>query len=550
MDASKTARRVLLPVIVVVLAVGYLAVGRGGWASAPVTTGQAPAVRGMESMSGTVTSAKPFKAAQVYIRNVDMRIMYMVFTNAGQFRAVSLFPGNYEVSVTAKGFKSGVQKLAVKAGDNPKVNLSLQEVASSNQAEANPLQNLETLASSRVNVSFDIYDNIYPPGPGRDVAERTCIICHGENFLPSQPGSAAVWNARVDRMMGKANFDRAANSYAEGLLSYRAQQFRFSRQDREDLVAYMVKNFGPGAPPRNVRTVQETPLDEAKLGKAMFMEYYVPQDAPGQGVNAPEYARPGGGAGTRRIQDVRFDADGNVYGSDRGTPRRLIKLNPRTGEWREWVTPHPKSDVHEVLISPDGMIWMPEHAEGGVRSYLLGFNPKTEKWDVNVDGDPTDVVRNGIKWMQSQAFDSKLNLYMGWIMGGALAKYERETGKVTVFPMPSTNAIPYGIVADRNDNLWIADWGSGKIMRFDTHTNTWIEFTPPTYPGQTRRPNVDYQNNIWWAIWFAPRGSRDAPALSVLYPDMDKITTFGAFYVNGPPGYPFKVTNSTAKTSQ
>ena len=87
--------------------------------------------------------------------------------------------------------------------------------------------------------------------------------------------------------MGKANFDRAANSYAEGLLSYRAQQFRFARQDREDLVAYMVKNFGPGAPPRNVRTVQETPLDEAKLGKAMFMEYYVPQDPPGQGVNAP-----------------------------------------------------------------------------------------------------------------------------------------------------------------------------------------------------------------------------------------------------------------------
>src|SRR2546425_6851338 len=295
MDASKTARRVLLPVIVVVLAVGYLAVGRGGWASAPVTTVQAPASRSTGNMTGTVNSSKPFKAAQVYIRNVDMRILYMVFTNAGQFRAVSLFPGNYEISATAKGFKSDVRKLTVKAGDNPKVNLSLQEVASSNQAEANPLQNLETLASSRVNVSFDIYDNIYPPGPGRDVAERTCIICHGENFLPSQPGSAAVWNARVDRMMGKANFDRAANSYAEGLLSYRAQQFRFSRQDREDLVAYMVKNFGPGAPPRNVRTVQETPLDEAKLGKAMFMEYYVPEDPAGRGGHAPEYALPGGG---------------------------------------------------------------------------------------------------------------------------------------------------------------------------------------------------------------------------------------------------------------
>src|SRR5437660_9353730 len=142
MDASKTAGRVLLPAIVVVLAVGYLAVGRGGWASAPVTTVQAPGSRSMGNMSGTVNSSKPFRAGQVYIRNVDMRILYMVFTNAGQFRAVSLFPGNYEISATAKGFKSDVRKLTVKAGDNPKVNLSLQEVAISSQAEANPLQNL------------------------------------------------------------------------------------------------------------------------------------------------------------------------------------------------------------------------------------------------------------------------------------------------------------------------------------------------------------------------------------------------------------------------
>src|SRR5207244_3143591 len=114
-------------------------------------------------LTGTVQSPKPFKAAQVYIKNVDKRIMYMVFTNAGQFRAVSLFPGNYEISVTAKGFKSDVQKLAVKAGDNPKINVSLQEVASSNQGDANPLQNVETLSSMQIKVSFDIYENIYPP---------------------------------------------------------------------------------------------------------------------------------------------------------------------------------------------------------------------------------------------------------------------------------------------------------------------------------------------------------------------------------------------------
>jgi hypothetical protein len=35
----------------------------------------------------------------------------------------------------------------------------------------------------------------------------------------------------------------------------------------------------------------------------------------------------------------------------------------------------------------------------------------------------------------------------------------------------------------------------------------------------------------------------------VLYPDMDKITTLGAYYLNGPPGYLFKPTASQERRS-
>jgi len=82
------------------------------------------------------------------------------------------------------------------------------------------------------------------------------------------------------------------------------------------------------------------------------------------------------------------------------------------------------------------------------------------------------------------------------------------TKKASVFLLPSTNAIVYGVIADRTDNIWMAEWDSGKIAKFDTHTSTWTEIAPPTYRGQTRRPNVDFQNNIWWGIWSA--GKRPA----------------------------------------
>jgi virginiamycin B lyase len=625
MTESKMAtpsRLVILLMMSLAIAYGVFA---GSGLAAPTTAAVQAPVSGTARLSGTVESTVPFKAAQVFIRNVDKRILYMVYTSAGQFRAVSLIPGNYEVSVSTKGLESDVQKLALKPGDNPKLKLSLRAARSANADSPAP----EEAA----------YDAIYPPGPGRDVAERTCIVCHQENFLPGRPGSAASWTTRLDRMMGTHLPTRAAQSYAEGLLSYRASALGFSRQDRDDLFAYMVKNFGPGAKPRTVRVEQEMPLDEARLGKAMYIEYYLPPDPPGKGTNSPEYNKlEAAFVGRRTGQDVRFDHDGNVWLTDRGYPHRLVKLDPRTGAQKDYELPDPKNGIHEVLVDPAGMIWLPEHS--GVQpsnvKRLLGFNPQTEKFEQMIPLDPNNVVRNPIKWTQSLALDSKGNIYVGWIMGGALSKYDRQTKTVSVFTVPQINAIVYGVVADKNDNIWVALWDSGNIAKFDTQTNAWTIFTPPTYPGHTRRLNVDAQNNIWWgiysagkrsgklakldqttgkiteytiprqnaqpydvmqdpdgniwspdaggsaaalwrftprdgtftlypkpqktadtpkiqvtrdgAVWYSPRGSLDAPAFGVLYPDMDKITTLGAYYQNGPPGYPYRL--ATGRSSR
>src|SRR5438477_10688725 len=114
------------PVILLMisLAVAYSVFAGRGLAAPGTAAAQAP-VAGTARVSGTVESTVPFKAAQVFIRNVDKRILYMVYTSAGQFRAVALFPGNYEVSSNTKGLESDVQKLVLKAGESPKIKLSL-----------------------------------------------------------------------------------------------------------------------------------------------------------------------------------------------------------------------------------------------------------------------------------------------------------------------------------------------------------------------------------------------------------------------------------------
>src|SRR5213594_185201 len=121
--------------------------------STPQRPARGTGLTGMATMTGSVTAGKPFKAAQVYIRNTDKRILYMVYTNAGQFRALGLFPGNYEVSVTARGLKSDIQRLAIKAGDTPSLKFSLTDIPTDTESETDVAQNLEGTASNRVLVT-------------------------------------------------------------------------------------------------------------------------------------------------------------------------------------------------------------------------------------------------------------------------------------------------------------------------------------------------------------------------------------------------------------
>ena len=62
------------------------------------------------------------------------------------------------------------------------------------------------------------------------------------------------------------------------------------------------------------------PLDEAKLAKAMYIEYYLPPDPPGQRTQVARVRQASATGGRRVGQDVRFDNDGNVWLTDRGYP--------------------------------------------------------------------------------------------------------------------------------------------------------------------------------------------------------------------------------------
>lgn len=451
---------------------------------------------GLASASGTVTSSSDFKAAKVFFRNSDKGILYMVYTDVGQFRVMNLRPGNYEVSATAKGLESDVQKIAIKAGEKLAVNLSLHEAA---------------LNASTVQMVS--YDELYPKGTeGSQIAERLCIRCHGANFLPSHQWDADQWNSAIDLMMGGA--------MAQGA---QIQPGDLSRDQREVLVKFFVENFGPDSHPRALQVQKEMPVDETKISKAEYIEYYLPPDGPGAGTNDPQYASRRRG-NRRQDQDIVFDKQGNVWVTDIGVPNRIARLDTRTGEYRgDFLVPQPTKGIHDLMIDNDGVIYLPENTGPNLDS----FDTKTEKWIASYPMDPDHTI-SGVEHGQSIVIDSKHNIYLNFIEGNGMSRIGWQTKETKVTTLPTPNSFPYGVVKDSHDNVWIAEFHGSKLARLDAQTQTYTEFSPPTRPALIRRLTVDSHDDVWFGLFSGGKLDR-------LDPKTFKITEWSIPYENSEP---------------
>jgi virginiamycin B lyase len=411
---------------------------------------------------GDVVASAPFKAAQVYLRNTDRNVLYMVYTSAGHYRAVYLLPGDYELSAKAKGQVSKVQKLTLKVGTNTAPELSMQE------SETAKVRGADVVT----------FNEMYPPGPGRDLARATCIGCHGPNFLPGKQWTAEQWSDAVN-MMNEI-----------GTVS-------FSDESRKSVVDWLVANFGPDSSPRTLKWDMDLPVDESALSKAMYIEYY-PHPEPGK-ENTRGHGRHG--------QDPHFDEQGNVWFTDRGIPNRLCKLDPRTGEIREWTMPNPRNDVHGLTIDSKGVIWTEELKNN---PHLVAFDPRTEKFST-WEFDPKHQLGNSVSG-DTPILDEHENVWVSLIYGDALAKWDRKTQEITLYRTPSRHAFPYGMDTDSAGNIWTAEFVAGKVARLDPRSGKWSEYSALNQPVIIRRMSVDSKGIVWYAVYSAGKLGRLDPA--------------------------------------
>jgi streptogramin lyase len=445
-------RTFLLTLAVAGACVGlYCAQGSG---SAP-PEGELNVISGLGTLSGVVEAPRPFSAGMVYARHVSKNVLYVVYTRGGRYQAPHLFPGEYEVTVRKNGFTSDMQRVTVKASENAVLNVALREV------DPEPLQQSGFAGSPRAwswdrnKVELVSHTALYPAGDDYERLKGQCLRCHGLNFFPSNPSNAARWERAIDRMT-----DPKVDG---GMIPPGA----LTPQDRERIVAYLARNFGPDKPRRALRLDSEMPLDEAALARAMYVEYGIPENG--------------------RAGDTHFDSTGNVWFSD--LPNRISRLDPRTGVFtRQSVIPKGLTEgPHDLEVDRQDNVWWIDNVDDG---HLGKLDPKT--------GNMVGYAVNGHG--HSHTLDSQNNVWFTLPWDHQIGKWDRQTERVKLWKPPTPHSNPMGILVDRNGMVWFAGFESCQVVGFDPRTETFTEYPALARPCTSPSLAVDSRGTVWYSV--------------------------------------------------
>src|SRR5579872_709973 len=235
-------------------------------------------------------------------------------------------------------------------------------------------------------------------------------------------------------------------------------------------------------------------------------------------VIVTEYDMPEPG---RLPHEPDLDAHGMVWYNDFREPL-IGRLDPRTGETKEWRMPPLKPGFPEGTLSMefnrDGYLWIPRFRQGG----YTRFDPRTEKFQTWLV--PREY--NDARAIQPQVAAAPDGT--AWFPGGEslmIFKVDPEAGKVTAYPMYpdykpdekssgiiqfSYSATPtghstYGVAADSHSNIYMFDIVGGNIGKVDAKTAKVTLYKTPTLNSGPRRGSVDEQDRVWFGEYYSDK---------------------------------------------
>ena len=177
-----------------------------------------------------------------------------------------------------------------------------------------------------------------------------------------------------------------------------------------------------------------------------------------------------------RPHDPAIAPDGSLWYTGQGA-NKLGRLDPATGQFKEYPLKSPKSGPHGLVADRDGNIWFTAISGG----YVGKLDPKSGEITEYRPADGTEIDphtpvfdHEGILW-----FTNEETNYIG--------RLDPKSGKLTLAKVPTSHAVPYGIVVLPNDQPFFCEFGTSKLATIDPKSMAIREFTLPNASARPRR---------------------------------------------------------------
>jgi virginiamycin B lyase len=177
--------------------------------------------------------------------------------------------------------------------------------------------------------------------------------------------------------------------------------------------------------------------------------------------------------------------DGAAWITDSGL-NAIVRVDPRTDAVRVWPLPaeFPNSNLNTAAFDREGRIWFT--GQTGVYGRL---DPASG--DMRVWRDPEGRGPYGIAATPSG------EIYYVSLAGSHLARIDRETGAATIIEPPTPGQGARRVWADSRGHLWISEWDSGQLTRFNPATNEWKSWRPEGERPRVYAVYVDDRDIVW-----------------------------------------------------
>ncbi len=308
-----------------------------------------------------------------------------------------------------------------------------------------------------------------------------CMSCHTFERIVRSTYDAESFVPVLERMA------QYANNTTQARVQSRVAARNVNDASVRKLAAYLATVNLSRGPTWNYE-VKTLPRPKGRATRVVITEYDMPRQ-------------------TIAPHDVRTDRNGHVWYSD-FVENFLGELDPRTGAVTEYPIPVTKpgfpTGALDLEQDADGNLWLALMFQTG----LARFDMATKTFRIF----PLPSALNDDAMQQSMVMPAAANVdgkvWTNDVARQSIMRLDMKTGayeRVDPFAVFGNGRLhaPYGMAADKENNLYFMDFGGEAVGRVDAKSLTPTLFPTPTEKSRPRRTMLDAQGHLWFTEFAA-----------------------------------------------